>query len=225
MALVFFSLIHALHFTENPSISFEWFATGTVWLAIYAFTIVFGRLYTAMHSFTDCIAGTLLGAGIWWGHGSWAGHPWTVSPSSLFHLPLAALGLGNRLPDDSLVIYIGKGLGAGQWIEHWAETHGWIVPFTLIPILLLAVNQHPQPVDDCPCFEDAIAFGAVVLGALLGRWGMVRAGLDVELGGPSIMPGSGLVKDALGHWVAVERTWQDAAVWWAFAGLKMIIGE
>ncbi|KAH6887799.1 sphingosine-1-phosphate phosphatase [Coprinopsis sp. MPI-PUGE-AT-0042] len=224
MALVFFSLIHALHFTETPTISFSWFATGTVWLGIYAFSIVFGRLYTAMHSFTDCIAGTILGAGIWWGHGAWAGHPWIISTSSLFHPLFTSLSFGTHSPDGNLVVYIGKGLGAGQRIEHWAENHGWIVPLTLIPLLLLAINQHPQPVDDCPCFEDAIAFGAVVLGALLGRWGMTQAGLNVELEGPSIMPGSGLVKDALGHWVTIERTWQDVAVWWAFAALKMAVG-
>jgi Helicase associated domain (HA2) len=28
------------------------------------------------------------------------------------------------------------------------------------------VNQHRQPVDDCPCFEDAIAFVSVVMGKL-----------------------------------------------------------
>jgi hypothetical protein len=36
------------------------------------FSIVFGRLYTAMHSFTDCATGVVMGAGIWWVHdGYW----------------------------------------------------------------------------------------------------------------------------------------------------------
>lgn len=34
-------------------------------LVAYAFSIVYGRLYTAMHSFTDCVMGVLMGAGIW----------------------------------------------------------------------------------------------------------------------------------------------------------------
>ena len=38
---------------------------GIAFLVFYVFSIVFGRLYTAMHSFTDCIVGVALGAGIW----------------------------------------------------------------------------------------------------------------------------------------------------------------
>jgi dihydrosphingosine 1-phosphate phosphatase len=32
------------------------------------------------------------------------------------------------------------------------------------------VNQHPSPVDDCPCFEDAIAFVSVILGMVNTFW-------------------------------------------------------
>ena len=38
---------------------------GIALLVFYVFSIVFGRLYTAMHSFTDCVVGVALGAGIW----------------------------------------------------------------------------------------------------------------------------------------------------------------
>ena len=34
-------------------------------LVLYAFSIVYGRLYTAMHSFTDCAVGTALGVATW----------------------------------------------------------------------------------------------------------------------------------------------------------------
>ena len=34
-------------------------------LLFYVFSIVYGRLYTGMHSFTDCTVGVLIGAGIW----------------------------------------------------------------------------------------------------------------------------------------------------------------
>jgi hypothetical protein len=47
-----------------------WVVTGL--LTWYVFSIVFGRLYTAMHSFTDCAMGVVMGAGIWWVHdGYW----------------------------------------------------------------------------------------------------------------------------------------------------------
>lgn len=34
-------------------------------LVFYVFSIVFGRLYTGMHSFTDCLFGIILGTSIW----------------------------------------------------------------------------------------------------------------------------------------------------------------
>jgi hypothetical protein len=43
-------------------------------------------------------------------------------------------------------------------------------PLIATAICLLLVNQHPSPVDDCPCFEDAIAFVSVFLGINVGFW-------------------------------------------------------
>ena len=38
------------------------FQAAIVW---YIFSIVFGRLYCGMHSFTDCTVGVVLGATVW----------------------------------------------------------------------------------------------------------------------------------------------------------------
>ncbi|KAJ7859281.1 hypothetical protein B0H13DRAFT_2672349 [Mycena leptocephala] len=116
------------------------------------------------------------------------------------------------------------GWGWGAFLETWilrtpSSLH---VPLTLIPLALLAVNQHPQPVDDCPCFEDAIAIGSVMLGSLVGRWGAVRWGAHVP-GAGVVMPGCGWVLTADG-WEAVERSWGDVGVWWAAATAKMVFG-
>lgn len=40
----------------------------------------------------------------------------------------------------------------------------------MIPLSLALVHYHPEPVDDCPCFEDAIIILSVFLGAGLGHW-------------------------------------------------------
>jgi dihydrosphingosine 1-phosphate phosphatase len=85
------------------------------------------------------------------------------------------------------------------------------VPALVIPLTLTMVNQHPQPVDDCPCFEDAIAFVSVVTGSVLARWTAVRSGFG-EAFYASTMPGG---------------TWEDlgeVSVWWSVAGCKMIFG-
>jgi hypothetical protein len=87
---------------------------------------------------------------------------------------------------------------------------------------LLAINQHPQPVDDCPCFEDAIAFFSVVLGSLVGKWAMAHSAADA-VGPLAIMPGSGWLYE-FGEWVQVERTWADEGLWWSAAVLKMVVG-
>ena len=194
-----------------------------IMLVIYTFSIVFGRLYTAMHSFTDCAVGVAMGAAIWWGQTSWPGIPVSLSSSNPLHWLCSALWPNSVGDGGTSIIYIGKGLGAGEWMEGWVRRGGWEVPLILIPICLLAVNQHPQPVDDCPCFEDAIAFVSVVLGSLVGTWAMTYSGAD-PVGRSVIMPGSGWVYQ-LGEWVQVERTWTDVGVWWSVAVLKMVVGK
>ncbi|KAI0824912.1 PAP2-domain-containing protein [Trametes gibbosa] len=150
-------------------------STTTYWIFIaalifYIFSIVFGRLYTAMHSFTDCLGGMVIGASIW-----------------------------------ALHIYV------GGYVDAWVRTSGWIVPAVIVPLCLFLVHKHPQPVDDCPCFEDAIAFISVIMGEFLARWYMHHHGYD-ESFFVRPMPGS--------TWA----TWADIATWWAFAVIKMVIG-
>ncbi|KAJ7512357.1 sphingosine-1-phosphate phosphatase [Mycena galericulata] len=223
LALFFFAHIHELAFplaptTTPPSLSLPAYAALTAGLAVYATSIVFGRLYTAMHSFTDCAVGVLLGVLLWLVHTSFRGLPLALSlPATLarlLHLP------------SPLQLTLLRGWGWGAHLEAWVlRTPSSVrVPLTLIPLALLAVNQHPQPVDDCPCFEDAIAVGSVVLGMLVGRWGAVRWGGYVPSRG-AVMPGSGWVLAAgAAGWVPVERGWGDVGVWWGAAVLKMVFG-
>jgi hypothetical protein len=69
-------------------------------------------------------------------------------------------------------------------------------------------------VDDCPCFEDAIAFVSVIMGSTLAKWHSFNWGLDESSGFyKSRTPGSD--GDGLSDW----------AVWSMFAFGKMVIGE
>jgi hypothetical protein len=208
----------------TPIVSAQAYTIITIILSIYTVSIVFGRLYTAMHSFTDCAVGVTMGAGIWWGHTSWSGIPVALSSTNPLHWLYSVLWPSSLTASGTHIIYFGKGLGAGKWVEEWVRRGGWEVPIILIPLCLLAVNQHPQPVDDCPCFEDAIAFGSVVLGALVGKWAMGYAGIGLGIGRTVVMPGSGWVLE-LGNWNQLERTWEDVALWWGVATLKMVVGK
>jgi hypothetical protein len=73
------------------------------------------------------------------------------------------------------------------------------------------VNQHPQPVDDCPCFEDAIAFISVVLGELVGHWVFFQRGVTPQFF-KIPQPGS------------TYSTITDVATWWLFSVIKVVVG-
>jgi dihydrosphingosine 1-phosphate phosphatase len=63
IALYILSYVHELYAAE--AVSARAFTAWCGFLTLYAFSIVYGRIYTAMHSFTDCAAGVFLGTAIW----------------------------------------------------------------------------------------------------------------------------------------------------------------
>lgn len=80
---------------------------------------------------------------------------------------------------------LGAAITAVQWaffdqIEHFVMVNSWTVPIAIIPAGLLMVSVHPQPVDDCPCFEDAIAFISVAMGVALARWSGIRYAITLD---------------------------------------------
>ncbi|TRM64665.1 hypothetical protein BD626DRAFT_547068 [Schizophyllum amplum] len=242
IALWFYVIVHGL--VADDVLGDIAYMACTALLTVYAFSIVFGRLYTAMHCFTDCAAGVAVGVWLWWFETSWDGFSLpmpSVVVSSLATAYAALPGLVSAFfstivaPVDGQLALL-RGADVGGLLERWVHTGGVEVPFIIIPLCLLAINQHPEPVDDCPCFEDAIAIGSVVVGALVGRWGMAYFGLQaigMSSGTPSrvLMPGSGWVynatmalEDPLAGWMQEPRTLVDVSVWWGMAVLKMTVG-
>jgi hypothetical protein len=169
--------------------------------------------------------GVLLGAGLWWAQTDWSGFPLVVPSTSAFYQPIIRLGLETvRLPSsDSLILHIGQGPNLGQKLEQWVQLGGWEVPLILIPLTLLAVHKHPQPVDDCPCFEDAIAIMSVLMGVFLSHWVVCFMGHGHASAVKVVMPGSGWLFEA-GKWVRLDRGWNDVLVWWSIAAFKMSFG-
>ncbi|THU78390.1 hypothetical protein K435DRAFT_887845 [Dendrothele bispora CBS 962.96] len=131
IGLLFFGHVYTLATSSDSGpavISQHIYALSCLILLWYTFSIVYGRLYTAMHSFIDCLVGVTLGA-----------------------------------------------------------------------------------VDDCPCFEDAIAFLSVVLGQLLSRWFA-----------HSLRPKGSFLGDLT--YTAIPRALDDILLWWTIAAAKMILG-
>ncbi|VDB87849.1 unnamed protein product [Peniophora sp. CBMAI 1063] len=116
---------------------------------------------------------------------------------------------------------MGFTLGVGMWLiqilympilEDWLRASGWMAPLTTLGVILLMVNQHPQPVDDCPCFEDAIAFMSVALGILLSVWAYAHVPFFNTVNFVTLHPGYQL------------DTPRDYAIWTLFAVIKLVAG-
>ncbi|KAF7968988.1 hypothetical protein HWV62_28716 [Athelia sp. TMB] len=173
------SMITTLNPPSDWAISTTTYWISTALLVFYAFSIVFGRLYTAMHTFTDCAAGVIMGALVWAGH-------WALE----------------------------------DVLETWLVTSGWSAPAMVMSLCVVMVNQHPVPIDDCPCFEDAIAFISVLMGMLVGRWQAVHMGFDAAFFASS-MPGTFASPVAES---AFASTLTATGVWWAVMLIKMVFG-
>jgi len=97
-------------------------------------------------------------------------------------------------------------------VERWIIHSGWTAPLTVTLVCLLLVNQHPSPVDDCPCFEDAIACVSVILGILTSFWCSQRVpALNANLF-VSVTPGATFDSPAA------------ITTWFLFAVLKLTTG-
>ncbi|KAK5098838.1 Long-chain base-1-phosphate phosphatase [Lithohypha guttulata] len=56
-------------------------------------------------------------------------------------------------------------------------------------IVLLLVRIHPEPADNCPCFDDSVAFAGVVWGLDIGGWHISRTQyVDTAANYPSAIP-------------------------------------
>ncbi len=47
--------------------------------------------------------------------------------------------------------------------------------FMVVLTILVLVRIHPEPADDCPCFDDSVAFAGVVIGVEYGSWHFARS--------------------------------------------------
>jgi dihydrosphingosine 1-phosphate phosphatase len=75
----------------------------------------------------------------------------------------------------------------------------WRVPCIVALTILVLVRIHPEPADDCPCFDDSVAFAGVMIGIELGGWHYAMSGWAWDHPVPATVPFD------LGHmgWVTV----------------------
>lgn len=123
--------IFALAQLQSPDNTLSPLATTAlqIFLYIYVFSIVLGRLYCGMHGFLDVIVGSVMGAVIAW-----------------------------------LQLRFGPALAT------YVVTGTFKEAAVIALITLALVRIHPEPADDCPCYDDSVAFSGVFLGAQIGTW-------------------------------------------------------
>ncbi|KAH7043229.1 sphingosine-1-phosphate phosphohydrolase [Macrophomina phaseolina] len=58
----------------------------------------------------------------------------------------------------------------GNAFDHWVCQESFTAPLIVILVILVLVRVHPEPADDCPCFDDSVCFAGVVIGVEVGIW-------------------------------------------------------
>ncbi|KAI5467033.1 phosphatidic acid phosphatase type 2/haloperoxidase [Mariannaea sp. PMI_226] len=86
-----------------------------------------------------------------------------------------------------LDVIIGSIMGVGiSWLEffygppldQYMHESSWVAPLVAGLIILVLVRIHPEPADDCPCYDDSVAFAGVVIGLEFGTWTYGKISLD-----------------------------------------------
>jgi dihydrosphingosine 1-phosphate phosphatase len=76
-------------------------------------------------------------------------------------------------------VIIGSILGAllsaiecvyGPLLDNYLYQSSWRAPLAVAIIIIILIRIHPEPADNCPCFDDSVAFAGVMIGVELGGW-------------------------------------------------------
>ncbi|KAL5432626.1 hypothetical protein PMIN07_001046 [Paraphaeosphaeria minitans] len=77
-------------------------------------------------------------------------------------------------------------------IEHsfddWLFVTSPVPPLIITLVVFVLVRIHPEPADDCPCFDDTVSFVSVVIGINVGAWHYATTGLAIDDPIPSTNP-------------------------------------
>ena len=78
-----------------------------------------------------------------------------------------------------LDVVVGSLLGAaigllefhyGAALDAYLARSAGLAPLVVTLLIIALVRVHPEPADDCPCFDDSVAFAGVVVGVEVGTW-------------------------------------------------------
>lgn len=76
----------------------------------------------------------------------------------------------------------------GADIDNYLHNSSWVAPATVAIAIICLVRVHPEPADDCPCFDDSVAFAGVMIGCELGDWHYAAGGWAWDVPVPATVP-------------------------------------
>ena len=76
----------------------------------------------------------------------------------------------------------------GTNFDDYIHNGTYEAPIIVILIILVLVRIHPEPADDCPCFDDSVAFAGVMIGVELGCFHYARSGFSWDFPVPATAP-------------------------------------
>ncbi|KAK3683429.1 PAP2 superfamily-domain-containing protein [Podospora appendiculata] len=85
--------------------------------------------------------------------------------------------------------------------ERCVNSSTYVAPLIIALVIIALVRVHPEPADDCPCFDDSVAFAGVMIGVECGTWHLAHTRWDALYNGPA----ASFDLSALGWPLAVAR--------------------
>ncbi|KAI1819021.1 PAP2 superfamily-domain-containing protein [Xylaria intraflava] len=79
----------------------------------------------------------------------------------------------------------------GPPLDLYMQQNGWSAVFAAVLIIIVLVRVHPEPADDCPCFDDSVCFAGVMIGLEVGTWHFAQsplAAIPFDLGALGWLP-------------------------------------
>lgn len=89
--------------------------------------------------------------------------------------------------------------------EEWMQSNNYVAPVILALVVIALIRAHPEPADDCPCFDDSVAFAGTIIGVESGTWRLSRTELSALYSGP-------------------HATFQLSDVGWKIATARVVFG-
>jgi len=76
----------------------------------------------------------------------------------------------------------------GTDIDRFLHNSSWVAPATVALVIVLLIRIHPEPADDCPCFDDSVAFAGVMIGIEVGGWHYATGSWAWDVPVPATVP-------------------------------------